>query len=149
MRDNAIIIQGPCRNIHSWNFGQQCLYGSMRFESLLLLFTRTTFYLNNQSVPNKNLDLDFDGNIYTRAHRVFCSLNLDTGIQLTREELPDGHTLYNFDLSPDHVKDYIWIYNIKEIYELNSNFLKRQKKQQMYWFMQNLKTLLKLANHVK
>ncbi|GFS29128.1 uncharacterized protein F54H12.2 [Trichonephila inaurata madagascariensis] len=77
-----------------------------------------SIYVDEQPVPTKPLELNYETNCYIRAYnQMFSGLNRDSGNYLTREEFAQGHTLYVLILAQIYVMDRILIYNIKAIYE--------------------------------
>lgn len=67
--------------------------------------TQVGVYVNGESMPMKALQLNFDQNQYLSGYMsLFSGLGLlyhDQGNAISREEYPEGYTMYAFDLSPD------------------------------------------------
>ena len=67
--------------------------------------TQVGVYVNGESTPMKALQLNFNQSRYLKGYMSLFlgtgQLFHDKGIQIQREEYPQGYTLYAFDLTPD------------------------------------------------
>ena len=67
--------------------------------------TQAGVYVNGESYPMKALQLNFDQNLYLPGYMSLFSgtgsLFHNQGNQISREDYPNGYTLFAFDLSPD------------------------------------------------
>lgn len=67
--------------------------------------TQVGVYVNGESSPMKAMQLNFEQSEYLRGYMSLflgtSTLFHDKGIQIDREDYPQGYTLYTFDLSPD------------------------------------------------
>ena len=66
-----------------------------------------TLTSNGEELPFKQLNLSYKSNKknFTQAYNTLFSgtgkMNYNTGLDISREDYPEGYTLYAFDLTPD------------------------------------------------
>ncbi len=69
--------------------------------------TSVTLTSNGEELPFKQLNLSYKNNKenFTQAYNTLFSgtgkMNYNTGLDISREDYPEGYTLYAFDLTPD------------------------------------------------
>ena len=82
-------------------------YGKNPFNFRNYNVTSVTLTSNGEELPFKQLNLSYKSNKenFTQAYNtLFCGtgkMNYNTGLDISREDYPEGYTLYAFDLTPD------------------------------------------------
>ena len=82
-------------------------YGKNPFNFRNYNVTSVTLTSNGEGLPFKQLNLSYknDKENFTQAYNTLFSgtgkMNYNTGLDISREDYPEGYTLYAFDLTPD------------------------------------------------
>ncbi len=82
-------------------------YGKNPFNFRNYNVTSVTLTSNGEELPFKQLNLSYKSNKenFTQAYNTLFSgtgkMNYNTGLDISREDYPEGYTLYAFDLTPD------------------------------------------------
>ena len=82
-------------------------YGKNPFYFRNYDVTSVTLTSNGEELPFKQLNLSYKSNKenFTQAYNTLFSgtgkMNYNTGLDISREDYPEGYTLYAFDLTPD------------------------------------------------
>ena len=105
---------------------------------------------NGQEIPFRPLKLSYANNKFIEAYHTLFSgtgkMNYDVGNDISREEYPNGYTLYAFDLTPDMCGRLLILMSCKkEISLLTSSSPPRQQMLRVLCVTENLKTLFTLT----
>ena len=82
-------------------------YGKNPYNFQNYKVTTVTLTSNGEELPFKQLNLTYSGNKknFTQAYNTLFSgtgkMNHNTGLDISREDYPEGYTIYAFDLTPD------------------------------------------------
>ena len=82
-------------------------YGKNPYNFQNYKVTTVTLTVNGEELPFKQLTLNYENNKenFIQAYNTLFSgtgkMNYNTGLDISREDYPEGYTLYAFDLTPD------------------------------------------------